>query len=491
MGVIIRQGSYNAIFTYIGILIGFINTILIFPNFLSTEEYGLTRVIISAGTLLAQFSALGIDKSTIKFFPYFKTDDKKHNGFIFLLFFIPLLGFLLISGFTLLFKYQIINWYSQKAKLFAENYHLVYILSGTLVFLLAFDAYSRAILKTVFPLFLNKILLRILWLFEVLAYHFNFINFFEFLWLFVLSYAVVLFILQLYLIIQNEINFHFQLPVIKKSFRDEMIKFSLFIILSAGSMYIVNQIDIIMLGAFAGLTNTAIYAVAYYIAGIIQVPAISVNRVATSLLADAWKNNNINKIKEIYFKTSINNFVTASLIFLIIWFNIENIFSLLPEKYSNGKIVVLFIALAKLFDVLSGINAGIIQTSAFYKADFYTNLLLSILAVLTNYFFIPLWGINGAALATFISIIIYNSIRIIIIYKKIQYIPFNKKTFISICFLLFFFGISLIIPHFKIWWIDIVIRTFLISFIYLLIIYYFKISEDINLFVLKLLKKRN
>ena len=47
MGIIERQASKSTVFIYIGILIGFLNTIL-FPHFLSAEKKGILDAITSA-----------------------------------------------------------------------------------------------------------------------------------------------------------------------------------------------------------------------------------------------------------------------------------------------------------------------------------------------------------------------------------------------------------------------------------------------------------
>jgi hypothetical protein len=59
MGVIKRQGIKNTIATYIGFVIGFVNLIIIQPNFLSKEELGLTRVLYSFALLVAMFVPMG------------------------------------------------------------------------------------------------------------------------------------------------------------------------------------------------------------------------------------------------------------------------------------------------------------------------------------------------------------------------------------------------------------------------------------------------
>ena len=56
MGVFLKQSFWTSVIIYLGVIIGFINSLILFPKYLSTEEIGLLRQIISAATLLLPLS---------------------------------------------------------------------------------------------------------------------------------------------------------------------------------------------------------------------------------------------------------------------------------------------------------------------------------------------------------------------------------------------------------------------------------------------------
>ena len=103
MGIIKRQGIQNSIISYAGVIIGYINVMVLFPRFLSVEQVGLTRVLPNVAIVLAQLSALGFANAGIKFFPFFRNKAAKHHNFLALFLGVPLLGFSLISGIYFLF----------------------------------------------------------------------------------------------------------------------------------------------------------------------------------------------------------------------------------------------------------------------------------------------------------------------------------------------------------------------------------------------------
>ena len=70
MGIIQKDALRTAIVSYIGMLLGYVNKVLLFVILLSQEEVGLINLILALGLLFAQFANLGSINSTWKFFPY-------------------------------------------------------------------------------------------------------------------------------------------------------------------------------------------------------------------------------------------------------------------------------------------------------------------------------------------------------------------------------------------------------------------------------------
>ena len=83
MSVILKQSFWSTIIIYIGVLLGFVNSIILFPKYLSTEQIGLIRQIISAAIILIPITTFGASATYVKFYPSFKDDRNKKNEFYF------------------------------------------------------------------------------------------------------------------------------------------------------------------------------------------------------------------------------------------------------------------------------------------------------------------------------------------------------------------------------------------------------------------------
>ncbi|HEX8350707.1 MAG TPA: hypothetical protein VF598_12155, partial [Hymenobacter sp.] len=72
MGIVQRQGLRNTVISYIGLGLGFVNTVLILPNFLEPQQLGLTATLSTIAMVYAQVAAFGFASVGIRFFPYFR-----------------------------------------------------------------------------------------------------------------------------------------------------------------------------------------------------------------------------------------------------------------------------------------------------------------------------------------------------------------------------------------------------------------------------------
>jgi O-antigen/teichoic acid export membrane protein len=236
-----------------------------------------------------------------------------------------------------------------------------------------------------------------------------------------------------------------------------------------------------------GLSNTGIYTIAFYIGTMILLPSRALNKISSTLIAECWKVKDLRTIDDIYKKSSINQFVFALLLFVLIITNLHNIFGFLPAEYADGKWVLITIGITNLIIMLSGVSYSIISTASYY---WYMSALMGIQIVLiiaTNILLIPVLGMTGAAVATLISISIIRLGSMVIIGIKSSIWPFSYKHLIAIGISLLVIGIILLIPELPNIYVDGVIRGVLITVLFSLLVLKFNISDEFSQFKDKLL----
>ena len=133
-----------------------------------------------------------------------------------------------------------------------------------------------------------------------------------------------------------------------------------------------------------------------------------------------------------------------------------------------------------MFNITSGLNGAIIVNSKYYKYDLYTNVMLVFITITTNYLLIPTYGINGAAMATAISVFIFNFIRMILIQRKMKMHPFSIESLKTILVLLVLFLFLNFVPNSNYAFADILWKSAFALGLYIPAVLYFNLSEDIS-----------
>lgn len=480
MGVIAKQSIQNTLISYLGVALGFVSTMLLFPNILTPDQYGLTRFLLSPALVFAQFAHLGIKNIVIRYFPYFKDTEESRSRLLTLTVLVPLIGFLLFALLFISFEGQLLDYYGERSPLFSEYYFYLIPLVFAILFFETLNNYVRALQDSVTGSFLNEVLMRMLIIVMLVVYYYQLIAFSTFMIFFVAIYSLQPFYLFIYLYRIGELKFSFPFQGKIMRLGRSMSLYGMYTLLGGIATQLVGNIDIIMLGSLSTLANTGIYAIAFYVGSVITVPQRSILKIAIPVLADLMKRKNYKAIESLYRRTSLNQLIAGSLLFIGIWANMENVMYLLPSEYHGAKWVILTIGAAKLFDMATGINGGIITNSKYYRFDLYTNIFLVLLTVVTNYLLIPIYGILGAAMATALSIFLYNTVKLIFVGIKFSMQPFQWKSLAILALAGSCLFLSFQLPYLFNFFIDVTVRSLAMALFFIGLILLFNLSGDVK-----------
>ncbi len=473
MSVIAKQSALNSAIRYLGVALGTINVLFIYTLCFTEDQIGHLRYIQETAILLTTFFSLGVGNLTVRYFPAFRKDENRHNGFFGLLVAINALGLVLFL-IAMLFSDAI------DSKAFTENKMAVSVILGSLLFTNLFTAYASNFQKIVVPELFNNILIKVGMPALALLMFYNFIDFNNVIvglqWVYVAALAgLFLYLLKLQLV---NLDFsHIKKPVVAWS---EMRAYMFFGLLGGVGSIFASRIDIIMITEFFSYKETGIYTIALFIASVVGIPMNSLKSITGPIIAQKLKDDKLDDVQSIYSKSSINLFILGSLFFLLIFVNLNDVFALMPngDKYSSGFLVVVVIGVGKLFDLVTSVNGEIILYSKYYKYTTYFILLMSVINIAANFVLIPTYNILGAALATLLSLTIYNLIKLWFIYRKMGLHPFSYKTIALIVIGAIVYVVAYLMPTPDNPLASLVLKSLVICGLYTFCIYYFKISEE-------------
>lgn len=480
MGIVIKQATTTAIYSYIGALLGFVTVWFVNRTLLTTEENGLINLLISISIITGSLSNLGTFGVITRMFPHFRTEDKKHQGFLFYPLALSLVGFVLFVVMYFIFKDELIARNIEKSKLLADNLFYLVPLTFFWAMFYVFDAYSRSVYKTVAGVVIREVVLRIIILAAAFLYAQHIITFDQFLFIYCLSFCSIALMLGVYLYLKGEINLKRNKGFIDKPLRKEMIYVAAYSTITGLSGLLISSIDKIIVNDKLGLAAAGVFAIATYFGSVIQIPARSILRVSSSIIADAWRDNDLENIRTVYHKTCLNQFIIGLLLLTAITVNIDYLMALLPPEYAEGKYVIILMSIGYLVDMATGANGIIIATSKYFRYDTYFMFLLVVVTFATNLYFIPRYGISGAALASCITYIIFNFLRYLFIWKKFDMQPYDKAFLKVLIVGGLAFLCAYLIPATNNAYLTIFIKGSVLGILFVAMIYRSRVANDFN-----------
>ncbi|HTN38740.1 MAG TPA: polysaccharide biosynthesis C-terminal domain-containing protein [Arachidicoccus sp.] len=482
MGIVRKQSTYSTIFTYLGFAVGALNIIILFPTFFSKEEFGLTRLIGDFAMFFSALATMGTLNGLYKFNPFYKDYlPAGKNDLPFLTVVLNVIGAVLFVIAALVFEPYLERQFGNNSPLFVANYRLVIPYTVSYTCLMVLEAFCWTIKKTIISTLVKELFYRFTTTVLIFLYVLHWITLDTFFLLFSLSYIPALLIL-IFVIYQNGgITLYYKISSTTRRLYKKILVFISYHYSGLLISILPRAVDGILIARLTdnGLQNLAVYSIPVYLVTIMEVPQRSMQGIATTLIAEAWKNKDRGKIEELYKKSSINLLVLGLGILGLMLPNMDNLIRFNPD-YQMAKAIFIVAAIAKIIDLGMGMNAQILSLSKFWRTDFYSSAIFIFVNIALDYFMIKRYGVIGAAYGSGIALIFYNLLRYTYLWFLFKMQPFTLKTL----YVLLIAGMDILIvwqiPLLDNLYIDTIMRCFVFVLLYLPAILYFQISTDIT-----------
>lgn len=235
---------------------------------------------------------------------------------------------------------------------------------------------------------------------------------------------------------------------IQESFKEEIVSYSTLLKISVPLMlaqsvqFVMAWTDKLMLGAidtpdvlnatFTNAEEVGFYHAAFKLSMFATFTLMAINSIAAPKFAEMFGKNDMENLKKIVHQSTKMIFWTT-LPLVVIFFTFPKFFLGIfgAEFAEKGVYVFLFLSCGRLISSLSGSVGNILQMTG--NQNIYSIILLigAIINVVLNLILIPRYGINGAAIASMTSLIIWNLSMVLVVKKRFGfytfYIPFIKR----------------------------------------------------------------
>ncbi|MFI5134146.1 MAG: lipopolysaccharide biosynthesis protein [Chitinophagales bacterium] len=496
MSSIRRQSIISSAVIYTGFAIGFLNTYFFTKQGLFTEaEYGLTTLFIAISTMMMAFASLGMPSYVFKFYHYYNDNlPPRKNDMITWSLLVSTIGFVLvmIAGFFL--KHLVIKKYETNAALLTAYYYWIFPMGLGLTIYTVLEAYTWSLGKSILTNFLREVQWRLITTILIVLFITHTIKDFDlFIKFFAFTYPAIAVTLFAYLLFTKKIHFTFKLSKVSRRFSRKILSLCTFAYSGALIFTLSLVFDQFVIASVLpqGLEKAGIFGLAAIITNIIQAPQRGIISASISHLSKAWKDKNMPLLQRVYQRSSINLFIFAAGIFLLVWLNFTDAikaFQLKPA-YLDAANVFFLLGLTKIIDMGTGVNAQLIATSNYWRFELISGLVLLTLMLPLTYILTKEYGIIGPAIASLVSISIYNLIRIIFLWKKFKLFPFTKQSVYALLLAGACYGICYFAFDTMHGWMGMIFRSIVFLVLYTTGILWLNLSPDLRP-VLQTIKKR-
>lgn len=367
-----------------------------YTSVLSTEQYGIVDLIVTIVTMIWPVFTLLVDEAVIRFLLDKDSDKSKIVTVGFVVNLVGLVGMLILSP-IILFIGTIRSYYWLFI-LYYFAYAMNNFASYTAKGLEKIKIYSSSGIINTGCTVLFNILFLLVFRWGVEGY--------------LVSYIIGFTISSIYILYNVRIAQYLNFRDIRySSYFKEMISYALPMIPNSISWWVSNSVDKFFVTYMCGVSENGIYAVAYKLPSLVN--------VISNVFMNAWQISAVENFQDRHskeFYSGIYNMYTmlcAVLVSGCIWF-VKIISKLIfAKEFYTAYVYVPVLLFGVLFQVLSTFLGSIYTSSKRTRVLFYSTFIAALSNIGMNAILIPVFKVQGAAIATCISYFICWLIRVI------------------------------------------------------------------------------
>jgi O-antigen/teichoic acid export membrane protein len=411
MGIIERQSLKYTAVNMIGVLVGVVSTLFIYPRI--TSEFGFIRYLQDMSLMVLPVLSLGMSLTAIKFYPDFKDENNHNHGFLGVILgtvalstaISCLIAFCFWGHITssaksgqdyrqflwFVFPYAIVTTVSSVLYNYTQNHHRIALPS---------------FLMDVLPKFLMPIILMLFWK--------EYISFENALWLIlcqmlISATSIVLFIRSL-----GDFSLRIDLQHLRKLWKP-LFRYAGFVTIFGLAFLLATRTDVLFLGSMTSFATTGAYAIVVFMVSTIEIPTRGLYLASNAKIPAYWAENNIAELQALYRKVTINLVAIGTGILALLFLNFTDLVAIMPNGkiLDGGLILVVLLGLAKLADSIGGMSHAIVYFSSMYKWSLLSLCILAVFNILLSLQLVPKYGAQGAAITTCVSVLLFNLFAIL------------------------------------------------------------------------------
>ncbi len=264
-----------------------------------------------------------------------------------------------------------------------------------------------------------------------------------------------------------------------------------------GLLYILmTEVDVLMLGFFLESSQVGIYSVVVNLSGLLIFGLQSVGTIFSPNIAEMCELKDFVNLEKLLKVLTKWIFYVSFLIYVVLVIFRVELLSVFGPDFIAGSTALIILAFGQLVNAFSGSTGNVLLMSGKQNWELMNSALIVILNIILNVVLIPRYGINGAAIATAMSIAIVNVLKLIETYLIFKIHPYNPKYLKGLIAILLAAASGKVVHYFLgsldlSYILIILFGSIFIALVTFFLLYLFKFDEEDKIIINRIVQKLN
>lgn len=195
---------------------------------------------------------------------------------------------------------------------------------------------------------------------------------------------------------------------------------------SAAAFALVNTLnlvyvkaDVLMLGAIGGTELVGVYSIAAKFSELLRFFLAIVYLVVSPMIADLYAGGKLEELQILATKSARGVLLLSLPLVVVFYFFGGWILGFFGAEFSDGYGALMILCVGQLFNLACGIGANLLMMTGHERATFWGLLLSTAVNLFFNAWLIPSMGMEGAAIATVLGIMVWNVILLYLVRQRL------------------------------------------------------------------------
>lgn len=189
-------------------------------------------------------------------------------------------------------------------------------------------------------------------------------------------------------------------------------------LLAQSITFVIGWTDQLMLGALIDAQAVGIYGAAFKYSTIAVIFLMAINGIAAPKFAEFHGENDLKGLEKTVKQSTKMIFWTTLPLVLVFCLFPKFFLGLTGSKFETASLTLILLMLARFYSAVCGSVGNILQMTGHQKVVQNIMLIAAVINIMLNLLLIPIYLLEGAAVASLVSVVFWNTAMVITVKKK-------------------------------------------------------------------------